>query len=156
MENMKNPIIFILLMAASSIAFAFQGTMQFINTKSGVEQTIQLSKWSVDSRGVPSFDYAYSQKTASCKYEMSGRAIAGFEEDGKKVDLEIYNPQDAQGNEMEQILAFHDDSVTLTLPVKEKNQGKLVTFEAALAADARRKSCVKNAENLTVVFKKTH
>jgi hypothetical protein len=57
---------------------------------------------------------------------------------------------------MAQILAFHDDSVTLTLPVKEKNQGKVVTFEAALSADVRRKNCVKNTGHLTVVFEKSH
>jgi hypothetical protein len=153
---MKKIILLLSFVALSGGAYSFQGTVQISNSKSGVEHSIQLSKWHVDSKGVPSFNYVYSQKTASCKYEMSGRAIAGFEEDGKKVDLEVYNPQDAQGNEMEQILAFHDDSVTLTIPVKEKNQGKLVTFEAALSADARRKSCVKNAENLTVVFKNSH
>ncbi|NKI71267.1 hypothetical protein GN109_17730 [Collimonas pratensis] len=153
---MKKIILFLSFVTLSSGAYSFQGTVQISNSESGVERTIQLSKWRVDSKGVPSFNYVYGEKTASCKYEIAGRAIAGFEEDGKKVDLEVYNPQDAQGNEMAQILAFHDDSVTLTLPVKEKNQGNVVTFEAALSTDARRKSCVKNTDHLTVVFKKAH
>jgi hypothetical protein len=123
----------------------------FTLQKDGVEHTLQLSARKVDGKGVPSFDYVYEQHAGACRFSLTGHAVAGFQEKGGKVELDVFNPEDAQGRELPQILAFYDNAVTMTLPLK--GALRQVTFNDQLNAEQQRASCGKKEAKLSLLFR---
>ena len=79
---MKKNIILLAILCSSALAQAFPGTVNLSKKDGAVTRTLSMSKWSVDKRGVPSFDYRYKQIGAKCEYERQGRATAGVDADG--------------------------------------------------------------------------
>jgi hypothetical protein len=95
---------------------AFEGAPKLITKASGIEQVLTLNHWTIDGRGVPSFDYVYEQRAGGCPVKLAGHAVAGYDEQEGKVELEVYNPEDDNGKELAQILMFYDRDVIMTLP----------------------------------------
>ena len=143
-----------LLLAACGANVASAGNLDFVEKRAGVSHTLHITNLKMDPKGVPSFDYAYLQEGAGCRYALSGKAVAGYDEVGGKVELEVYNPQDANGKEGEQILALHDGEVNFTVARKDPLHPKSVSFDTMLDKAARAKNCNKKADRLEVLFKK--
>jgi len=140
------------LALCASAAQAFDGESRFKLNAAGVEHSLQVSAYKVDKKGVPSFDYVYEQHAGACHFSLSGHAVAGFEENKGKVELEIFNPQGDDGKALPQILVYYDDAATFTLPYK--GALKQVSFDGTLSAEQLKRSCgKKNSEQLSLVFK---
>jgi len=99
-------------------AAAFDGTPTFSKKFAGVGHTLTLSRWTLDTKGNPSFDYVYQQHTTSCHFRLAGRVDGITEERDGKTMLEVYNPQNNDGGAATQVVMFFDDTVTITLPYK--------------------------------------
>lgn len=147
---MKKTLLCVLLLC-SGAGHAFDGTLKFVTRNAGVEHALALSRWQVDRKGVPSFDYAYEQRAGKCLFKLAGHAVAGFAEQGGKVELEVFNPQADNGKELPQILMFYDDAVALTLPFK--GQPRQVGFDDELTAAQRALACGARKENLSLLFR---
>lgn len=113
-----NKTILCLLLLCSGASQAFDGTQQYVVKRGGVEHTLALSHWQVDRKGLPSFDYSYRQQAGACNFRLDGKVVAGFDEQGGKVELEVFNPQGDDGKELPQVLMFYDDVLTLSLSYK--------------------------------------
>ncbi len=140
----------------SSAAHSFPGTIDFTQSKAGVEHAITLKNWHVDKRGVPSFDYFYSQKKAACEYKVEGHAIAGFVENGKKAELEVLNMENQKTHKEEQVLVLYDNdnAVNFALPLEDAQQKHSVNFYADLTKNARKKDCANKTDEINIFFKK--
>lgn len=150
---MRNKVIFAALLLCSSLGQAFDGAPSYTVKRGAVEHTLKLSQWKVDGKGVPSFDYVYEQQAGACHFKVAGHAIAGFEENGGKVELDVFNPEDGKGKAMPQILIFYDDAVALTLPYK--GAPVQVSFDDELTDAQLRGSCGKKADaKLSVLFRR--
>lgn len=152
--SMKKIIFFWAVFSISSVSLAFQGDLQFKRTTGGVAHSAKLSNWRVDKKGVPSFDYVYEQSGPGCGYRSEGKAIAGFDEYKGKIELEIYNPEDAKGRETGQILIFYNNDISMTLQLKESMQNMSFSFVNILNKDELARSCLKKTERLSVSFGK--
>lgn len=140
------------LLLCSAAGQAFDGAPSFIAREGGVEHTLKLSQWKLDPKGVPSFDYVYEQQEGGCHFKLAGHAVAGFEERGGKVQLDVFNPEDGKGRALDQILMFYDDAVTMTLPLK--GAPRQVSFDNELSAQQRRASCGKKKDGkVSVLFR---
>jgi len=136
---MANPIrkhLFLTLLLALPLAAAAQkppaaGSVNLSAKDAAAARQLTISRWQVDKRGVPSFDYRYSQTGPGCAYQRSGHAVAGFEDNGDSVELEIYNPQGADGKEGAPIGTFYDEpnGVVFSMPVEGKGKAFWVSFE---------------------------
>ncbi len=156
---MKKYLALVPITLLSTNCFSAPSPLEYSMTEKGVSYTIMLTNWSVDKRGVPSFDYSYSQKdnkNGVCNYSASGRAVAGFEEDGGKITLDVYNPENADGTEGEPILYYSDGDKTITLPENEKKRSGFVSFESKATAGEFNKHCLNGAKHLTTSFGKGH
>lgn len=117
----------------------------------GVEHSLRVSQYKVDNKGVPSFDYVYEQKAGSCRFSVTGHAVAGFDESKGKVQLEVFNLQDDDGKELPQVLVYYDDASTFTLPFK--GALKQVSFDRTLSQEQLKSSCgSKNSAQLSLLF----
>lgn len=92
---------------------------------------------------MPSFDYRYKQSGPGCDYERVGHAVAGFEQTGKGVQVEIYRSEGGDGKEGESIATFYDqnNTVILSLPVVKKGQPAWVSFEDSVMRSKMPKKC---------------
>lgn len=153
---MKKNFLFLIVLCASACAQAFTGTINLAKTEGAVKRTLILSKWSVDKRGVPSFDYRYSQSGPKCDYERTGHAIAGFEDNGDHVELQIYSGQDDKGKEGPPLTIFydHDDDVVFSMPTSDKSGRVWVSFEDALMKKKFPAQCGFTAKESAAIFKK--
>lgn len=143
-----------LLLGACGAQVASAEPLVFKEQRAGVSHSLQIKNLKMDARGVPSFEYAYVQQGAGCRYAISGKAVAGFEEAGGKIELEVYNPEGPGGKETGPILAFHDGEVNFTVARKEPLHPKSVSFDTMLDDAARSKNCNKKADRLEILFKK--
>lgn len=141
------------LLLCSGAGQAFDGTQKYVTKNAGVEHTLALSHWQVDAKGVPSFDYTYQQQAGSCRFKLEGHVVAGFEEQGGKVELEVFNPEDDNGKELPQVLMFYDDTLTMSLPLK--GEPRRVGLSSTRMTEAQRAhSCGPGAkERLAVSFR---
>jgi hypothetical protein len=132
---MANPIrTYLLFFLALPLAAAAQhapGPVNLSTKDAAAARQLTISRWQVDKRGVPSFDYRYSQSGPGCAYQRTGHAVAGFEDNGDSVELEIYNPQGADGKEGAPIGTFYDEAngVVFSMPVQGKGKAFWVSFE---------------------------
>jgi len=150
---MRTPILCALAICAN-VAHAFEGESRFKLNAAGVEHTLQVSQYKLDKKGVPSFDYVYEQHAGSCRFTMSGHAVAGFEESKGKIQLEVFNPQGDDGKELPQILVYYTDGATFTLPYKGKL--KQVSFDGTLTPGQLKSSCgKKSSDEISLLFKQT-
>ncbi|MQA19867.1 hypothetical protein [Rugamonas rivuli] len=149
---MRNKVMFAALLLCSSLGQAFDGAPSFSTKRAGVEHTLKLSRWKVNAKGVPSFDYVYEQQAGACRFKVAGHAIAGFDESGGEVVLDVFNPEDGKGKAMPQILVFYDEAVTMVLPLK--GAVREVSFDDELSDAQLRSSCGKKANaKLSVMFR---
>jgi hypothetical protein len=137
------------------LAHGFTGTINKNYKEGGVARSISMSNWHVDKRGVPSFDYRYTQSGPGCDYQRSGHAIAGFEETGSGVQLEIYNSEGDDGKGVEPVATFYDkdNTVILSLPMVKNKQPAWVSFEDALMKSKLPKKCGYAGQGESPVFK---
>jgi hypothetical protein len=152
---MKKVLALACLLTLSSVAHAFKGELSFTKSQANVEHSLKLSNWRVNKKGIPSFDYSYSQTGPGCEFRASGNIVAGFDEYDGKIELQIYNPEDERGRETGQVLLFNDDATNFTLPYKESRQAGSVGFGRTLTADEQKKSCQKKSDRLSVHFKRS-
>lgn len=148
---MKKYLICAALMCCG-LARAFDGAPTFVLRSGGVEHTLTISAWKQDRKGVPSFDYVYEQRAGSCHFRLSGHAVAGFDEQGGKVELEVFNPESEDGRELPQILMFYDGAVSMTLPLK--GAPRQAGFRDALTAAQRNQTCGAHQPKLALSFKR--
>jgi hypothetical protein len=120
-----------------------------------VTRTLALQNWRTDKRGVPSFDYHYRQSGPGCDYQRDGRAVAGFEENGGKVELEVFNPEGADGKESAPIAVYYDadSSVIFSMPVAGKSRRVWVSFEDAVLKKTLPKKCGHAGRGDAVMFR---
>lgn len=117
----------------------------------GVEHSLRVSQYKVDNKGVPSFDYVYEQKAGSCRFSVTGHAVAGFDESRGKVELEVFNLQDDDGKALPQVLVYYDDASTFTLPYN--GALKQVSFDRTLSPEQLESSCgSKESAQLSLLF----
>lgn len=141
------------LMLYSCAAVAFDGTPSFSKTVAGVAHTLTLSHWTLDAKGIPSFDYVYQQHTTSCQFRLAGRVDAITEERDGKTMVEVYNPQNDDGSAATQVLMFYDDTVTITLPYKGPLRD--VGVSGTLTPAQRAQICTGTKNNkLSIEFRK--
>jgi hypothetical protein len=135
------------------LAQAVEGTPTFMTKIAGVEHTLRIERWKTDANGVPSFDYVYEQHAGACRFRLAGHAVAVYDEVGGKVELAVFNPQDAKGRELPPVVGYEGDDVALTLPYK----GPLhkVSLRSPMPPGLRKQACAKgDDEGLTVDFHK--
>lgn len=148
------PIYLAMLLAACGTSMASAAPLQFVEQRAGISHTLLVDNLKKDAKGVPSFDYTYTQQSGSCKYVLSGKAVAGHEEVDGKLELEIYNPQGPGGEQAPSIMTFYAGEDNFTLPVKDVLKPRSVTYQKLLNAAARAKSCDKKADRIEIVFTK--
>ena len=139
---------------ASTIGLGFTGTVNLAKTEGGAKRTLALSNWSVDKRGVPSFDYRYSQSGPECAYERSGHAIAGFDDNGGEIELQVYSGEDEQGKEGPELTMFydHDDEVVFSMAAPTKPGHIWVSFQDAAMKKKFAQRCGFTTEQSGAIF----
>jgi hypothetical protein len=144
---------FYALLLCCGLAHAFEGAPRFATKTGGVAHTLALDHWKVDARGVPSFDYVYEQHAGTCRFRVAGHAVAVYDEVNGKIELTVFNPQDARGRELPPVVGYDSDDVTLTLPYK----GPLhtISLRSPMPPALHKRACFKgDDEGLTVDFRK--
>lgn len=134
-------------------ASAFDGTPAFSKTTAGIDHALTLSHWTLDAKGIPSFDYVYQQHSGTCQFRLSGHVNGITEERDGKTQLEVYNPQTDDGSAAPQLVMFYDDTVTITLPYKGTLRD--VGIDGTLAEAQRTQVCTrKKDKKLSIEFRK--
>jgi hypothetical protein len=129
--------------------------LHFVDRHAGVSHDLRIANLKADARGIPSFDYTYRQQGPGCGYTLAGKAVAGYDDAGGKVELEVYNPQGADGKAAPPILAFHDGEANFTVARKDMLAPGWITFDTMLDAAARARTCGRKADRIEVMFRKT-
>lgn len=139
---------------ANTADLGFSGTVNLAKTAGSAKRTLALSNWSVDKRGVPSFDYLYSQSGPECAYERSGHAIAGFDDNGGEIELQVYSGEDDQGKEGPPLTLFydHDDDVIFSMSAPTKPGHLWVSFQDAVMKKKFAQRCGFTAEESGAIF----
>jgi hypothetical protein len=153
---MKKNILFALILSVSACVQASPAVVEMTRTDGAVARSLAVAKWSVDKRGVPAFDYTYKQSGEGCAYERKGHAVAGFEDNGDSVELEIYNAQDAKGNEGPPITFFYDSvDPTVVFEVYNAKKPKLSMVAFADGAMAKKvpAKCAITGKPSSIIFK---
>jgi len=133
---------------------AFDGEVKFVTAeKDGLTHTLVLSQWKKDGRGVPSFDYEYEQRAGTCRFRLTGHAIADFQEEGGVLKFDVFNPEDEHGKEMPPILTYGGNGVSFSLP--EKGPVREVGLAHKLKPDELASFCgSKDTKKLRVAFQR--
>jgi hypothetical protein len=128
---MRSYVSFLFVLPLAASAQGFPGTINLSAKDTAAARQLAISRWQVDKRGIPSFDYRYSQVGTGCTYERSGHAVAGYDDNGGGVELEIYNPQGPDGKEGAPIGTFYDEAngVVFSMPVQGNQKAFWVSFE---------------------------
>lgn len=140
------------LLAACGARMSTAADLHFAEKRGGISYDLRIANLKADGRGVPSFDYTYRQQGTGCAYLQAGKAVGGYDDAGGKVELEVYNPQGAEGKEAPPILAFHDGEANFTVARKEMLAPRWITFDTMLDAAARARNCDKKAGRIEIVF----
>jgi hypothetical protein len=152
---MKSLPILLALLISSGAASAFPGTIDLQRIEGPVKRSLSISNWHVDKRGVPSFDFAFSQAGGGCEYQRKGHAIAGFDEADGHVELEIYAGEDDHGKEGPRMMIFYanNNDVVLSMPVQQ-NKVSSVTFEDKLMRNTVAKKCGYTERGTSIELRK--
>lgn len=150
---LKTLIPAVCLLAACGARMSTAADLHFAEKLGGVSHDLRIANLKTDTRGIPSFDYTYRQQGSGCTYTQAGKAVAGYDDAGGKVELEVYNPQGADGKATPPILAFHDGEANFTVARKEMLVPKWITFDTMLDDAARAKQCDKKADRIEIMFK---
>jgi len=152
---MKKNLIPLAVFCAAGAAAAFPGTVDMARRDGVVARTLSVSNWKVNQRGVPSFDFRFSQTGGGCDYARSGHAVAGFEEEDGKAELEIYSGQDDNGREGPQMLTLyaHDNAVVFSTPVQQ-NRALRMSFQDEQMRKAVPKKCGYTERGSSIQFRK--
>jgi len=152
---MKKILMSSVLLGAAGAAVAFSGTVEMTRHDGTVTRTLSVSNWQVDKRGVPSFDFRFSQSGGGCDYQRSGHAVAGFEEGDGKAELEIYSGQDEQGRETAplMILYAYDSTVIFSTPVRQ-NRAFWMSFQDERIRRSVPKRCGYTERGSALMFRK--
>lgn len=129
--------------------------LHFVDKHAGVSHDLRMANLKADARGIPSFDYTYRQQGPGCAYTLAGKAVAGHDDAGGKVELEVYNPQGADGKEAPPILAFHDGGANFTVAHKDMLAPRWISFDTMLDGAARARACDKKAGRIEIMFRHT-
>lgn len=141
------------LLAACGARMSTAADLHFAEKLAGVSHDLRIANLKADARGVPSFDYTYRQQGPGCAFTLVGKAVAGYDDAGGKVELEVYNPQGPDGKETPPILAFHDGEANFTVARKDMLAPKWITFDTMLDGSGRAKNCDRKADRIEVMFK---
>lgn len=149
------PQSFLLALPLAAAAQGVTGAVNLVARDAAATRQLAITHWQVDKRGVPSFDYRYSQAGPGCAYARAGHAVAGFDESGGRVELEVYNPQDANGKEGDPIGTFYDaaNGVVFSMPVQAKAKAFWVSFDDARMKRTLGKTCGFAGRGKAVVLK---
>ena len=151
----RNHLCILLALPVAAAAQGFAGTVDLDARDGGVTRHLTISQWRVDKRGVSSFDYRYLQDGPGCAYRREGHAVAGFDDNGDSVELEVHHPQGADGKEGAPIAAFYDEpnGVVFGMPVRGKGARFWVTFDDPCMKKTLPATCASSARG-TVLLRK--
>jgi hypothetical protein len=126
-----SPLLAMHLAASAAAVQNFSFPVKLSARDAAASRQLTITAWRVDKRGVPSFDYSYSQVGRGCEYRRVGHAQASFTVYQGILTLDIYNPQDENGKESEQIGLFEDEvnGVDFSMPVEGKAKAFWVSFD---------------------------
>jgi hypothetical protein len=141
------------LLATCGPRMSAAADLHFAEKLGGVSHDLRIVNLKADARGVPSFDYTYHQQGQGCAFTLAGKAVAGYDDAGGKVELEVYNPQGSDGKETPPILSFHDGEANFTVARKDMLTPKWITFDAMLDGASRAEHCDRKADRVEVLFK---
>ncbi|MBI3230295.1 MAG: hypothetical protein HYZ45_09020 [Burkholderiales bacterium] len=130
-------------------ANAFEGDIVYSKRQGEVERELRLSHWHASKKQVAEFDYVYTEKGKQCQFSVTGHALADLESEGVPT---VFNPEDANGKETDQIWTFSDKSVLLTLPYDARKLKKFAYFSIEFTPEIRKQSCTKKGKNLEAAF----
>jgi len=150
---LKTLIPAVCLLAACGARMSTAADLHFAEKMGGVSHDLRIANLKADTRGIPSFNYTYRQQGRGCTYTLAGKAVAGYDDAGGKVELEVYNPQGADGKATPPIVAFHDGGANFTVARKEMLAPKWITFDTMLDDAARAKQCDKKTDRIEIMFK---
>ncbi|WEF30828.1 hypothetical protein [Pseudoduganella chitinolytica] len=139
---MKNTLLSLVLCCTFGVAAAFPGTLDMTRRDGAIQRSLSVSNWTVDARGVPSFDFRFSQTGSGCDYRREGHAIAGFDINDGRVELQVYSGQDEHGREGPQLLLLYANAneVAFTMPFKQ-NKMTWIAFDDERMSTAVAKKC---------------
>jgi hypothetical protein len=151
---MKTSLLTIVLFCTAGAAAAFSGTVDMTRRDGALTRTLSVSNWHVDKRGVPSFDFRFRQVGGGCDYQRDGHAVAGFDENDGKAELEIYSGQDDQGREGPQLMIFYaeDNRVIFSAPVRQK-KALAMSFQDEAMRKSVPKKCGLTARGESILFR---
>lgn len=117
------------------------GDTRFSQMAAGVQHSLSLGRISIDRKGARSFDYVYEQRAGECRFSVNGHA----------VEVDVFNPQGANGKSLPQIVLYESDGLALTLPLDGPPQE--VSFSGILTPEQVKRSCGgKSGGKLSLTF----
>lgn len=152
----RNHLLFFLALPVAAAAQGFTGTVDLGAKDAAATRRLTISHWRVDKRGVPSFDYRYTQDGPGCAYRRDGHAVAGFDDNGDSVELEVYNPQGVDGKEGPPVGAFYDapNGVVFGMPVRGNGAQFRVSFDDPRMKKTLPATCGFTAHGAAVMLRK--
>lgn len=152
---MKKSLLTFVLCGAAGAALAFTGTVDMKRQDGAITRTLSVSNWKVDARGVPSFDFRFSQTGGGCDYRREGHAVAGFDMNGDKAELEIYSGQYDNGKEGPPMLFLYaaDSDVNFSMPAEAKAKLPWITFQDTVMRKTVAKKCGYTERGSAIRFK---
>jgi hypothetical protein len=155
-HHIRNHLLFLFALPLATAAQGFTGTVDLSARDAAATRHLTISHWRVDKRGVPSFDYRYTQDGPGCTYRREGHAVAGYDDNGDSVELEVYNPQGADGKEGAPVGAFYDEpnGVVFGMPVRGKGAEFWVSFDDPRMKKTLPATCGFTAHGAAVMLRK--
>lgn len=146
-------LFFVALIFGCGLARAdgFEGTVKLGAKHGSVVHTLNLSRWHVDTKGMPSFDYVYEQEKGACQFRVAGHADKVLEVVNGKMEPVVFNPEDAMGRALPPVVAYDSDDISFSLPFK--GAVNKVGLRSPMPATLRARACDKgDDEGLNLVF----
>lgn len=152
---MKKILLSFVPLCAAGAAMAFSGTVDMVRRDGAVTRTLSVTNWQVDKRGVPSFDFRFSQSGGGCDYRRSGHAVAGVEEYDGKTEVEIYRGQDDRGRESPPMMILYafDNAVIFSTPVRQ-DKAFWMSFSDQRMRNVVPKRCGYTERGASLMFRK--
>jgi len=108
---------------------AIGANTRFTQTVAGVEHSLSLGRVNNNKKGERSFDFVYEQRAGDCRFSLNGHA----------VEVDVFNPQGADGKELPQVVMYDSDGIALTLP--SDGRPHQVSLTADLSPEQVKRSC---------------
>lgn len=153
---MKNTLLSLVLCCTVGAVAAFPGTVDMTRRDGAIQRSLSVSNWKVDARGVPSFDFQFSQSGNGCDYRRDGHAVAGFDMNDGKVELQVYSGQDERGREGPQLLLLYanDNQVAFTMPFDQKKMTWIAFDDERMSKAVAKKCGFTERGNSSIRFQK--